>query len=104
MNILEEAAEHMERNGWRPDGFDMDDGSLCLINTIHKVFANHFDIFNIGEEQRILWNEIRDTCFTCSHENETASSFGIALHNDQHIKDKFEAIDLLKRAAKRIDI
>lgn len=108
MNLLEQAAEILEREGWGTGvvSGNRHGGPHCLLGALRAVRGPwaewaHFEPGEETEAFLALRAETLDRFGRQGHEGHLAPA-DVWMPNDNDVKDQYEAIDILKHAAKRL--
>lgn len=84
-NILNEAANILERDGWAQDSYENKHGQKCAMEAL-VVAASPFPLGDVGEAERRLLKEIK-------------SYASIIEWNDASLRTREEVISTIRRAA-----
>lgn len=101
-DVLEQAAEVLEQNGWAQGTLAVVNGdgtgSYCAMGAVRKALG-YFDHEILGQDSQ----EFRRICYQAAIADLVMANYlgtRVARWNDEVAADKFEVIDMLKLAAK----
>lgn len=108
MTIIDKAIDNLYTHGWGQGSLqNWHTGEMCLLGALGCPNMDDARWAYENEEARLLAETIVASCWKCRHYSPDQADLGypaevisvIWRHNDRHLRDRDEAISLLKEVA-----